>query len=94
MCMLQPAGADYYQYVAGRTPPHPGYCSFSAEAWHFVVFNTTCTVVPGGARGRCRVAGRYGIVKIVPNYLSLGRWVQAFKATDGRTLDRVAMRCH
>jgi hypothetical protein len=49
--MLQPAGADYYQYFAGRTPPHPGYYSFNAEAWHFVVLNTTCTVVPGGCSG-------------------------------------------
>jgi hypothetical protein len=24
----------------------------------------------------------------------LGRWVQAFKTTDGQTLDRVQMRCH
>ena len=43
---------------------------------------------------RSRVAGRYGILKIVPNYPSLGRWVQAFKTTDGQTLDRVEMRCH
>ena len=51
MRMLQPAGADYYQYFAGRTPPHPGYYSFNAEAWHFIVLNTTCTVVPGGCSG-------------------------------------------
>jgi hypothetical protein len=206
MSMLQPAGADYYQYFAGRTPPHPGYYSFNAEAWHFVVLNTVCTVVPGGCFGamvdwlkadlaanklgctvvighgpylssaapdygtpnlsaiwptlvlndvdlflaghshayerlarvrtkgnvdedwgpgdgddghagvpiviagtggyslipfgrihpasRSRVAGKYGILKIVPNYPSLGRWVQAFKTTTGQTLDRVPMRCH
>ncbi len=43
---------------------------------------------------RSRVAGKYGILKIVPNYPSLGRWLQAFKTTDGQTLDRVPMRCH
>ena len=43
---------------------------------------------------RSRVAGKYGILKIVPNYPSLGRWVQAFKTTAGQTLDRVPMRCH
>jgi hypothetical protein len=43
---------------------------------------------------RSRVAGTYGILKIVPNYPSLGRWVQAFKTTGGQTLDRVQMRCH
>jgi hypothetical protein len=51
MSMRQPAGADYYRYFAGRTPPHPGYYSFDAEAWHFVVLNTTCAVVPGGCSG-------------------------------------------
>jgi hypothetical protein len=51
MRMLRPAGADYYQYFAGRTPPHPGYYSFNAEGWHFVVLNTVCTVVPGGCFG-------------------------------------------
>ena len=40
---------------------------------------------------RSRVAGRYGILKIVPNYPSLGRWVQAFKTTDGQTL--IGSRC-
>jgi hypothetical protein len=49
--MRQPAGADYYQYFAGRTPPHPGYYSFNAEGWHFVVLNTVCSVVPGGCLG-------------------------------------------
>ena len=43
---------------------------------------------------RSRVASKYGILKIVPNYPSLGRWVQAFKTTTGQTLDRVQMSCH
>ena len=43
---------------------------------------------------RSRVAGTYGILRIVPSYPSLGRWVQAFKTTDGQTLDRVQMSCH
>ena len=40
------------------------------------------------------MAGKYGILKIVPNYPSSGRWIQAFKTTTGQTLDRVPMRCH
>ena len=43
---------------------------------------------------RSRVAAKYGILKIVPNYPSLGQWVQAFKTTTGQTLDRVQLRCH
>jgi hypothetical protein len=43
---------------------------------------------------RARIAGRYGVLKIVPDYPSPGRWVHAFKGTDGSTLDRVEMRCH
>ena len=202
--MLQPAGADYHQYFAGRDATPPGYYSFNAEAWHFVVLNTVCSVVPGGCLGamvdwlkadlaanrlgctvvigiahtlpsaapdygtpslsaiwptlvlndvdlfiaghshayEClarvrtqgndedwgpdgddghsgvpiviagtgghslipfgrihsgqpvQVASKYGILKIVPNYPSLGRWVQAFKTTTGQTLDRVQMSCH
>ena len=192
--------------MLGGRHPHPGYYSFNAEAWHFVVLNTVCSVVPGGCLGamvdwlkadlaanrlgctvvighspylssaapdygtpglsaiwptlvlndvdlfiaghdhayerlaresghkatwtkigvrvtetmgagvpiviaetgghslipfgrihpasRSRVASKYGILKIVPNYPSLGRWVQAFKTTTGQTLDRVQMSCH
>jgi hypothetical protein len=43
---------------------------------------------------RVRIAGRYGILKIVPDYPSKDRWIHAFKGTDGSTLDRVEMRCH
>jgi len=43
---------------------------------------------------RVRIAGRYGVLKIVPDYPSPGRWIHAFKGTDGSTLDRVEMRCH
>jgi hypothetical protein len=55
------------------------------------------SLIPFGrihSASRSRVAGKYGILKIVPNYPSLGRWVQAFKTTSGQTLDRVSMRCH
>lgn len=58
--MLQPAAADYYQYFAGRTPPHPGYYSFDAEAWHFVVLNTTCAVVIGHSPYFSSAAPSYG----------------------------------
>jgi len=43
---------------------------------------------------RVRIAGRYGVLKIVPDYPSPGRWIHAFKGTDGSTLDRVEKRCH
>jgi hypothetical protein len=51
MSIEQAAGADYYTYFGDRTPPHPGYYSFDYQDWHFVVLNTTFTVVPGGATG-------------------------------------------
>ena len=41
-----------------------------------------------------RIPGRYGILKIVPDYPSRDRWIHAFKGTDGSTLDRVEMRRH
>lgn len=43
---------------------------------------------------RVRIAGRYGILKIVPDYPAKDRWIHAFKGSDGSTLDRVEMRCH
>lgn len=46
-----PGGLGYYRYFAGRTPPHPGYYSYDYQGWHFVVLNTTCSVVPGGCTG-------------------------------------------
>jgi hypothetical protein len=50
--ITRPAG--YYDYFAGRTPPHPG-----------------------------GPPPQFGILKIVPDYPSPGRWVQAFKASTG-----------
>jgi acid phosphatase type 7 len=47
----QPQAQGYYEYFAGRTPPHPGYYSFDFQGWHFVVLNTWFGVVPGGATG-------------------------------------------
>ena len=207
MSIEEAGGAGYYTYFAGRTPPHPGYYSYDWQGWHFVVLNTTCTVVPGGCTGamlswlkadlaanrnhrctvvyghhpylssaapyygqpdlkaiwptlvlenvdlfiaghnhayerlarvrtagnvdedwgpgdgddghagvpivvagtggrslipfgqihrasRVRIPGRYGILKIVPDYPSPGRWLQAFKGADGITSDRVQMQCH
>jgi hypothetical protein len=36
-----------------QSPPHPGYYSYDFQGWHFVVLNTTCSVLPdqncGGA---------------------------------------------
>ena len=43
---------------------------------------------------RVRIAGRYGVLKIVPDYPAKDRWIHAFKGADGSTLDRVEMRCH
>ena len=198
--------AGYYEYFAGRTPPHPGYYSFDFQGWHFVVLNTNCSTMTGGCAGamlswfkadlaahrstRCtvvyghfpyhqsgttqatdtelryywptmvlenvdlylaghlhtyerlapmRTAGnldtdwgpgdgddghggvpsvivgtggrsllsytpthrysvarrrQFGVLKIVPNYPSPGRWVQAFKGIDGSTYDRKTFACH
>jgi hypothetical protein len=207
MTAEEAAGAGYYQYFRDRSPPHPGYYSYDWQGWHFVVLNTTCTVVPGGCTGaqlawlradlaanrakrctvvyghhpylssaapyfgepalraiwptlvledvdlfiaghnhayerlarvrtqgnvdedwgpgdgddghagvpiivagtggsslipfgrvhpasRVRIAGHYGVLKIVPDYPSPGRWIHALKGTDGSTRDRVEMRCH
>jgi acid phosphatase type 7 len=207
MTVQEAAGAGYYRYFQDRSPAHPGYYSFDHQGWHFVVLNTTCTVVPGGCGGaqlawlkadlaanrskkctvvyghhpymasaapypsqpdlkaiwptlvledvdlylaghnhayerlarirtqgnidekwgpgdggdghagvptivvgtggsslipfssvhpasRVRIPGRYGILKIVPDYPAKGRWIHAFKGTDGSTLDRVEMQCH
>ena len=41
-----------------------------------------------------RYVGSYGVFKIVPDYPSAGRWVQAFKTVGGGTLDRRAYGCH
>jgi hypothetical protein len=43
---------------------------------------------------RVGIAGRYGILKIVPDHPAKDRWIHAFKGADGSTLDRVEMRCH
>jgi hypothetical protein len=43
---------------------------------------------------RVRIAGRYGILKIVSDHPAKDRWIHAFKGTDGSTLDRVEMGCH
>jgi acid phosphatase type 7 len=207
MTIQEAAAAGYYDYFADRSPPHPGYYSYDFQGWHFVVLNTTCTVVPGGCTGamltwlkadlaanrnhrctvvyghhpflssaapfygapllkdiwptlvledvdlflaghnhayermarvrtqgnidedwgpgdgddghagvpiitvgtggsslipfgqvhpasRVRIAGKYGVLKIVPDYPSPGRWIHAFKGTDRTTLDRVEMSCH
>jgi hypothetical protein len=36
----------------------------------------------------------FGVLKLVPDYPTPGRWVSAFKQTDGTSWDRVAGRCH
>ena len=45
-------------------------------------------------RSATRVSGRFGILKIVPDYPAAGQWLQAFKGTNGQTYDRVPFRCH
>lgn len=42
---------------------------------------------------RYRYAGNYGVLKIVPDYPTPGKWVQAFKTINGQTIDRVTGTC-
>ena len=41
-----------------------------------------------------RIGGRYGIFKIVPDYVAPNSFLTAFKGTDGSTHDRVSWGCH
>jgi len=41
-----------------------------------------------------RIAGKYGILKIVPDYVAPNSFLTAFKGADGTTMDRVSWGCH